>query len=182
MGHPALLQIPGNVPSVPEFQGDNTRVEHTTTLTVNFIWFTLARTGEADVTGVPAMAGDAQGVWHITGIGNMVRVLPIPNVLVTPTSQFFNKVLQHEQVHVNQWQPGGLVGDLYIPADLLSQVSGFTGTSQIDLTNKYNTALQNYRAAEDVIFGMRNKQLEHQAYLTSDPIPPQFMVQNCDRF
>jgi hypothetical protein len=162
--------------------GVNTPVVHAAVLSVDFIWVTTARTGQASITGVPAMAPDNNGVWHMTGTGTMTRVLPVPQILVTPTSQFYNKTVQHEQVHVNQWNPGGLVGDLYIVADLFGQVSGFTSTSQTDLLNQYAAALSNYENTEVNIFNSRRTALEHQAYVVSDPISPQYMIQNCGRF
>jgi hypothetical protein len=128
------------------------------------------------------MAPDNNGVWHMTGTGTMTRVMPVPQILVTPTSQFYNKTVQHEQVHVNQWNPGGLVGDLYIVADLFGQVSGFISTSQTDLLNQYAAALSNYENTEVNIFNSRRTALEHQAYVVSDPISPQYMIQNCGRF
>lgn len=126
------------------------------------------------------MAPDSNGVWHMTGVGSMTRVLPVPQILVTSTSQFYNKTVQHEQVHVNQWNPGRLVGDLYIVADLFNQVSGLTGTSQTDLLNQYSAALSSYENTEVNIFNSRRT--AHQAYAVSDPIPPQYMIQNCGRF
>ena len=115
-------------------------------------------------------------------MGNMTRVLPVAQVLVNTTSQFFNKSNQHEQVHVNQWKPGGLVGDLYDPNVLYGRVANFIGTSQADLLNQYNNALQSYKNEEVDIFVSRKQALEHEAYQVSDPIAPQYMIQNCGRF
>ena len=180
-GAPARVS-PYTITATVSFSSGNTPVTHTATLSVDFIWVTTARTGQASIIGVPAMAADSNGVWHFTGTGSMTRVLPIPNILVTPTSQFYNKTVQHEQVHVNQWNPGGLVGDLYIVADLFNQVSTFTSTSQTDLLNQYSTALNNYDNTETNIFNSRRNQLEQQAYQVSDPIAPMYMIQNCGRF
>jgi len=84
-------------------------------------------------------------------------------------------------MHVNQWNPGGLVGDLYIPADLFNQVKNFTGTSQTDLVNQYNNALDAYSKAQVDIFVQRKNALEQQAYQVSDAIDPKYMVQLCGR-
>ena len=179
-GAPARIS-PYTVNAAVTFQDGNT-VQHATTLNVNFIWFATGRTGQADITGSPAMAPDQQGVWHITGMGNMARVLPVNGVLVPQSSQFYNKSFQHEQVHVNQWvPPNGLVSDLYIPSVLFSQVQNFTGTSQADLQNQFDTAKGSYFTAQVNIFGKRKNALEQQAYAVSDPIPPQYMIQLCDR-
>jgi len=157
-------------------------VKHATTLNVNFIWFRTGSTGQADITGNPTMAADSQGIWHITGMGTMTRVLPVPQIFVPTTSQFYNKSNQHEQVHVAQWNPGRLLGDLYIPSDLFNLVASFTGTSQADLQHQFDTAKGNYFTQEVNIFSSRATALEREAYAVSDPIAPQYMIQNCGRF
>lgn len=173
---------PYTITATLNYPSGNTPVTHTSTLSVDFVWITLARTGQTSITGVPAMAADCSGVWHITGTGSMTRVLPVPNVLVSTSSQFYNKVFQHEQVHVNQWNSGQLFGNLYIVNDLFNIVKNFTGTSQTDLLNQYNTALTNYDNTEVNIFNSQRTTAERQAYAVSDPIAPQYMVQNCGRF
>src|SRR5215472_9112858 len=83
---------------------------------------------------------------------------------------------------LNQWvPPNGLVSDLYIPSALYSQVQNFTGTSQADLLNQYNTALNNYSNAQVNIFVQRRNALEQQAYQVSDAIDPKYMIQLCGR-
>src|SRR5258708_8759883 len=129
------------------------------------------------------MAPGAQGVWHITGIGTMARVVPTNSIIfVVPTSQFYNKAVQHEQVHVAQWNPGRIVGDLFIPSDLFNQVQGFTGASQADLLSQYTNARDSYRAAQRIVFQQRRNAIELEAYNVSDPIPPPYLYQNCGTF
>ena len=164
------------------FQDGNTPVSHTTTLSVNFIWFATARTDQASIAGLPDMTADDQGTWHITGMGTMTRVLPVPNIFVGPSSQFYTKTVKHEQVHVDQWGPGRVVGDLYIPTELFNQVKDFIGTSQADLNAQYNRALDAYSVAQVDIFASRKKPIEHESFVVSDPIPPKYMVQNCGRW
>jgi len=112
----------------------------------------------------------------------MTRVLPVPNIFVGPSSQFYTKTVKHEQVHVDQWGPGRVVGDLYIPTELFNQVKDFIGTSQADLRAQYNRALDAYSVAQVDIFASRKKPIEHEAFVVSDPIPPKYMVQNCGRW
>ena len=164
------------------FQTGNTPVTHTTTLSVNFIWFTTGRTGLADIVGDPEMAVDDKGIWHITGMGAMTRVLPVPAILVSASSQFYTKSARHEQVHVDQWSPGRLVGDLFIPSDLFNQVKNFTASSQADLKSQYNTAKDTYSTSQLNIFSSRRTAIEHEAFLVSDSIDPKYMIQNCGRF
>src|SRR5258708_35454302 len=107
------------------------------------------------------MAPGAQGVWHITGIGTMARVVPTNSIIfVFPTSQFYNKAVQHEQVHVAQWNPGRIGGDLFIPSDLFNQVQGFTGAAQTDLLSQYTDARAGYRPAHRIPIQQRRNATE----------------------
>jgi hypothetical protein len=131
------------------------------------------------------MAADGNGVWRVTGMGTLSRVVPTSSTIyVIPTSQFYNKTVQHEQVHVNNWilGAGHLYGDLFIPADFYSQIKDTTGASQADLINKLSAALTTYVNAQEAIAAQRKNQDEHQAYVVSDPIAPQYVYQNCGRF
>ena len=112
----------------------------------------------------------------------MMRVLPVPIVLVSPSSQFYTKSARHEQVHVDQWSPGRLVGDLFIPTDLFNQVKNFTSTTQADLKSQYSTAKDSYSTNQANIFASRRTALEQEAFLVSDAIDPKYMIQNCGRF
>jgi len=72
----------------------------------------------SNVTGLPAMAPDNAGVWHITGKGDLKRVVPTQSsIFLSPQSQFYNKTAQHEQVHLSQWiaGPGHLAGTVVRP-------------------------------------------------------------------
>jgi hypothetical protein len=160
-GAPATL-APYTIKASVVFQGDTQPITHTATLLSDFIWFDVARTKLATITGVPAMAADSQNVWHITSMQGVTRVLPVPNVLVPQTSQFFNKAFQHEQVHIDQYSPGRL--------------------SQADLTSKYNQALGAFLDQQDNTYVGRKTPIEHEAYLTSDPLTPRYMINNCNRF
>ena len=125
------------------------------------------------------------GTWRVTAKGTLSRVVPTSaQIFVIPTSQFYNKTVQHEQVHVNQWIVGAghLFGDLYNPDDFYNQIVNTTGTSQSDLVSKLGTALTNYVNAQGAIYQSRLGQSEHDAFVVSDPITPQYVYQNCGRY
>jgi len=67
-------------------------------------------------------------------------------------------------------------------ATFFNLVASFTGTSQADLQHQFDTAKGNYFTQEVNIFSSRATALEHEAYAVSDPIAPQYMIQNCGRF
>jgi hypothetical protein len=164
---------------------DGSQIAHGSTLIINGSWDPAGQTDQnvSTISGAPAMAPDAQGVWHITGLGTMARVVPTSStIFVLSTSQFYNKTAQHEQVHVAQWNPGRLAGDLFIPTDLFNSVQSLTGTSQADLLANYTTQLGNYRTAQLSVYNSRRTAIEHEAYTVSDLIAPAYLYQNCGRF
>ncbi len=125
------------------------------------------------------------GTWRVTGKGTLTRVVPTSATInVIPTSQFYNKTVQHEQTHVQQWIAGAghLLGDLYVVNDFYNQIVNLTGTSQSDLLNKLGTALTAYVNSQGAIVQSRHNQGEHEAYAVSDPIAPQYVYQNCGQF
>jgi hypothetical protein len=125
------------------------------------------------------------GTWRVTGMGTLSRVVPTSSTIyVISASQFYNKTLQHEQVHVNNWilGTGHLFGDLFIPGDFYNQITGITGTSRDDLINKLGAALTTYVNSQVSLVNQRHNTDEHQAYLVSDPIAPQYVYQNCGHF
>jgi YD repeat-containing protein len=164
---------------------DGSQIAHGSTLIINVPWNPAGVTDQnvSTISGTPAMAADAQAVWHITGIGTMARVVPTSSTInVLATSQFYSKTVQHEQVHVAQWNPGRILGDLFNPSDLFNQVQGLTAASQADLLNQYATARSNYRGAQLGLFDQRRNAQELEAFTVSDQIPPTYLYQNCGRF
>jgi hypothetical protein len=169
-------------------EGDST--SKNTTLTVNAYWNPAGFTDPniARIGGVPNMASDnpdGSGTWRVTGKGTLSRVVPTSSTIyVISTSQFYNKTSQHEQVHVNNWilGTGHLYGDLYIVDVFYNQIINITGTSQNDLINKLGAALTTYVNSQGAIVAQRHNQDEQQAYAVSDPIPPQYVYQNCGRY
>jgi hypothetical protein len=144
-----------------------------------------------NVSGLPGMVADnpdGTGTWHVSGTGSLARVVPTNvvgpmgyEIFVPTTSQFYNKVFQHEQVHVASWiqGPGHLMGDLYVVQTYFAQLADLTGTSQDDLTQKIIAAKATLIAQDHDRYMARKNQGEHDALAVSDPINPQYLYQNC---
>lgn len=163
---------------------DHNVITKSTSLTVNSYWNPAGTTDPnvARIGGVPMMAADGKGVWRVTGMGTLSRVVPTTSTIyVIPTSQFYNKTVQHEQAHVNNWilGTGHLFGDLFIPTDFYNQIRNTTGTSQADLINQLSAALKTYVNAQEAIVAQREIQDEHLAHVVSDPIAPRYVYQEC---
>jgi YD repeat-containing protein len=166
---------------------DGSVLTRSSSLTVNSHWNPAGAVNGniARISGVPAYAPDANNVWRVTGMGTLSRTVPTSaTIYVIPTSQFYYKTGQHEQVHVNQWilGPGHLLGDLYIPADFYAQIQNITGVSEPDLINKLGSALTTYVNSQAAIVNQRRPQMEREAYQVSDPIAPQYVYQNCGQY
>lgn len=155
-----------------------------TTLTVNAYWNPAGVTdpNEARVTGAPAMAADANGVWRVTGMGTLGRQIPMKQVFVPAASQFFTKTDAHEQAHVDHWSPGQLLGTVHQPADFYQRIQNFTGTSQQDLLNKITADFLTYTKLQDAFVQSKHNEDERQAYVVSDPIAPMYAYQNCGAY
>lgn len=153
-----------------------------TTLTVNAYWFPAGSVdpAEARVSGAPAMAPDASGVWRITGMGTLVRKVPTKNVYVPNASQFFNKVDAHEQKHLDNWGAGQLFGNVHQPAAFYARIQNFTGTSQQDLLNKLSAELLTYTTEQDTFVKNNHSEDERRAYAVSDAINPKYIYQLCN--
>ena len=152
-----------------------------TTLTVNVSWNPAGKVdpNEARVTGAPAMAPDANGIWHVTGMGTLARQIPQKQVLIPTTSQFHNKADAHEQAHVDHWGTGQLFGGVDRPADFYARIQNFTGTSQLDLVTKLTAELTTYTNEQDTFVSSHHSDDETQAYAVSDLIAPRYIYQLC---
>lgn len=128
------------------------------------------------------MGPDANGVWRVTGMGNLARQLPAKVVFVPNVSQFFNKADAHEQEHLDHWSPGKLFGNVHQPADFFARIQNFTGVSQQDLLNKIIAELDVYTDQQDAFVAANRIQSEKLAHAVSDLINPKYLYQNCGRF
>lgn len=162
-------------------------ITKSTNLTVNSYWNPAGYTdpNQTDISGGPTIGPDGSGTWHVVSMGTLARMVPTQaTIYVIPTSQFYNKTVQHEQVHVNNWilGAGHLYGDLYIPTDFYNQIKDLTGTSDTDLINKMIQVKTTYINSQGALASGRHNQDEQQAYAVSDPLAPQYAYQNCGKY
>ena len=155
---------------------DGTQKTKQTTLSI-FLITTPAATPEAsiDTTGVSSNFNLTTGTWFVTGLDTIKRITPPtvydPNFHMT--SQFWNKVLTHEGVHIQQWQTG-IFSDLYQPAALSAILAQLIGTSQDDILGKIDAAITAFNVDSHAKFIQRANTAEQQAYAVSNPIVPQY--------
>jgi len=103
---------------------------------------------------------------------------------VAQSSQFYSKLAQHEQVHVDQWKQrsGHLYGDLFLVSVFFSQIANLTASSHSSLTSQVRSAQDAFIQEQGGEAANRQPQAEHEAYAVSDPINPQYFYQNCGRY
>lgn len=156
----------------------------TAQLTVSVPW-TTGGTTDFDLTpnaiqvqGGVTSAQDSNGVWRVTGMGNLAIVAPIISVVHVPqSSQFYSKVLQHEQKHVSDLSSG-----YFKVTDFYAQIVNFTDSTQFGLFVQISQAAGSFISAELARSDADRTQLEQSAYGVSDLVAPQYMYQNCGRF
>ena len=137
----------------------------------------------ARLDGFPTLAADANGIWRVTGMGNLTRIIPTTKEILIPmASQFYQKTDAHEQVHLDNWNPGNLYGDVFQPAAFYARVKDFTASSQPELWNKVTDEYIIYRYFEQQFVSNNHNQDEKLAYTVSDQIVPKYLYQNCDRY
>jgi hypothetical protein len=147
-----------------------------TTLTVN-LWSIAGYTAPTYVLGSPSIGQNPGGTWIVTGQGSLERVVQSPQINFVSTSQFYNKTIQHENKHVQQWT-SGMLSDLYVVSNLMSQLSPLTGTTQADLQNQISAAMSTWNINQNSIYLSRKAAAEAEAYQVSDPIAPQYIYQS----
>ncbi len=130
------------------------------------------------IVGGVTTAQDGNGDWRITGQGNLNVVAPIKmDIYVSPASQFYGKVLTHEQKHASDLTAGYLrTGDFY------AQIANFKDATQLGLFTQIGIAGGTFINSELSRSSADRATLERNAYAVSDSIPPQYMYQNCGRF
>jgi hypothetical protein len=153
-----------------------------TTLTVNASWNPAGETPNPSFTGYPAIAFDSSNnLFYVQSAGNVTRNTPVPTINPASTSQFYDKTLQHENKHVQQYVSGS-ASDLYTVSGLMAVLSPLTDSTQAGLEAQINQNTLNYYASQGNILNARRSQLEKEAYAVSDSIAPKYLYQNCGRF
>jgi hypothetical protein len=169
---------------------DGGDITHDSGLNVSVPWNPAGTTDgrQSTITGMPTIAQRADGTWFVKDKNGLARKVPTSladpffvTISVPPSSQFYSKTIQHEQIHVNQFiaGPGHLYGDLWDPQVFFGRISGFTASTQANLTTMINTDRLNYNTLEIGIYNQRLSQAETEAHAVSDPIAPQYIYQTC---
>ncbi|HEX8567993.1 MAG TPA: hypothetical protein VF648_20310 [Pyrinomonadaceae bacterium] len=130
------------------------------------------------IDGYPDINFDSQrNLWVVIGRGTLQRV-PSLAILRTPTtSQFYNKTLKHEEVHVEQYATG-IFSDLYHIGSLMNALSPLTDSSENGLRQKiYDSRIAWYQG-QDRVLKTRLPDAEREAFAVSDPIAPQYKFQS----
>jgi len=162
----ATVTFPGNVQVAPH-----------TTLTVNLL-VTAGLEPIPYVLGYPAIGQNSQGIWVVTGPGTLSRSVQSPIIYFASSSQFYNKVVAHENRHVQQWT-SGMNSDLYLVSSLMTALSPLTSSTQDGLKAQIsNTWNQSWAPSQNSIFQSRLAAAEADAYSVSDPIAPLYFYQS----
>lgn len=153
-----------------------------TSLTVNACWNPAGVTPSATITGGPIIGFDSsRNLWVVTGSGSLTRNAPAAQVLVSSLSQFYQKTVTHENVHVQQWQ-SGTFSDLLTVQGLMQVLSPLTDVTQTGLIQRIGSASNTWFAQQEQLYVSRLSNAERQAHSTSDPLTPRYLYQNCGRY
>jgi outer membrane protein OmpA-like peptidoglycan-associated protein len=124
-----------------------------------------------------AVAVDASGTWRVTGQGAFSRTNPIVKVDTLPSSQFYTKVLQHENLHVKQWTSQNPWQSLFNANNLYnSTIRNLTSkVSEADLRSKIWSAVQAQSNADSIVASNTMCQREHAAWVYENTVAPDFL-------
>lgn len=149
---------------------------------VNAYWFPTGNVDYPRTQGDPEYRFDAtRNLWTIIGAGTLNRIVsPVINHIPT-TSQFHNKVQQHEEVHITQWETG-MWSDLYKIDNLLPRLLLLTNSELQPLQQEFFRKKEEWREDQRKELIRRLPAGEREAYNVSDQIAPRYAYQNCNRF
>ena len=101
---------------------------------------------------------------------------------VPQSSYFYDKLLRHEEIHVEQFE-SGIASSYYTLDDLWqNHLQGLTNENEGILTIAIRNVITAFVAAENERIKPLRAQLEEAAYRICDPIDPQYIFQKCGRF
>lgn len=128
------------------------------------------------ITGGPTTGFDgSRNLWVVVDRGTMARSPAVAHVNIPNTSQFYDKAVAHENQHVANYNPGGVLGDLWTVDDLFSRLAALTDSTKQGLSNKIAQAVGDWDANQRAIFNSRRRADEQAAYAASDPVGPQYL-------
>ena len=152
------------------------------TLTVNVPWV-FAGFVEIGFSGSPTIEQDSETqLWKVTGLGNIQRSLSSKNS-VPMSSQFHEKVRDHEDVLYTQFNPGGQASGYYTVNGLwANHLRDLTAENRADLEILVQWAVEDFIDAENERIRSLVPRLERAAYTVSDATLPRYLYQRCNRF
>ena len=128
------------------------------------------------ITGGPTSGFDtSRNLWVVVNKGTMTRSPAVAHVNIPNTSQFYDKAVAHENQHVANYNPGGVLGDLWTVDDLFSLLAPLTDPTQQGLQAKIKQTVENWDKNQSAIFASRKRADEQAAYAASDPVGPQYL-------
>jgi len=131
------------------------------------------------LSGGPEISFDStRMLYFISGSGTLARNAPPVTIKVAPSSQFYNKLLQHENVHVQQYLTG-MLSDLYTVPGLMAVLSPLTDSTYDGLLSKVAAAFTGYIKSQNVLLQQRHDAGEIEAYNLSDIFSPRYFYQRC---
>jgi hypothetical protein len=136
------------------------------------------------VRGAPEIRFDEKlKRWFITGSGTLKRVPNPLKMRIPRTSQFYEKVMKHEQVHVKQFE-NGILSDLFRVDSLMKwlQKANLSDTERQPLEQKIFAEISNWKQGQQQAMMKRLPAAEREAYAVSDQIAPRYIFQNCGRY
>lgn len=129
------------------------------------------------ITGGPRHGFDtSRNLWIVIDKGTMARSPAVARVNIPETSQFYEKAVTHENQHVANYNPGGVLGDLWTVNDLFSRLAPLTDSTQQGLLNKIEQAVRDWDVNQTAIFNSRRRADEQAAYAASDPVGPPYLA------
>lgn len=116
------------------------------------------------------------GIWKVTGQGDFSRSTPVASVNMPTTSQFHNKAMVHENMHVEQWTTG-MFKDLKDANALYnSTLITLTSTnSESDLRSKILVAVWARSVIDDAICDSKICDAEKEAFDAMNAVDPDFL-------
>jgi hypothetical protein len=119
--------------------------------------------------------------WFVSSKGTLKRQIGEINIPDIPiTSQFYPKVLAHEQKHVDQ-QTSGLASNIWTVENLWNKIKTLKAPAKEVLNKELNAVYKQFNVDEQKKWddGQRDRELE--AYSVSDKTPPFYLYQLCNQ-
>jgi hypothetical protein len=123
------------------------------------------------------VAKDASNVWRVTGQGSFSRKAPVVVVTTLASSQFHNKVFEHENLHFIQWTSQDPWQKLFNANDLYTNtISKLTSNvSEADLRSQIFQALQAQQNTDATAARNTKCQRERATWVHENAVAPDFL-------